>query len=340
MIKKISFFQLSASLTQLKDKSCPHALLVGNDPYLIELSLQQLKQIKRKQSVDSFFEQVDQEITAQTDWQTLLNAFYSTGLFETEKLFILRFNQATINALVQKNLTQLVQKAMTSSSCTLIFIFNQNSKSIEQAACFQKLTPLWLIPCSIFDAGQLKQWLSQKLTQLNLNVEQAVIERLLYYYEGNLYALDQLLTQMALLYPNRTLLTFAELETLLEDVAQFSPYHWIDAILAQQPKRAIHVLQQLQKEEIEPLILVRVYQKELLQWIDLKKASSRLDLNTLFNEYKIWQNRRPLLTHFLSSTSLALLYERLFELKKIEIDLKTYQTNDIWLDLARLTLSH
>lgn len=336
MIKKVPFLQLTSNLGQLKKSSCPHALLVGNDPYLIELSLQQLKQTKKSLNQDPFLEQFEIELNAQTDWQAIFNSFYTDGLFESQKLFIFRFNSANINATLQKNLTQLVQQV--SSNCTVIFIFTQSSKMIEQYAFFKALTPLWLISCSVFDAVQLKQWLTQKLIQLKLTMEQSAIDRLLYYYEGNLYALSQLLEQIALLYPNQSELTLSQLESLLNDEAQFTPFHWIDAILARQPKRAIHVLQQLKKEDFEPLILIRIYQKELLQWTDLKKRSLRFDLNTLFNEFKIWQSRRGLLTTYLNSIQLINLYDLVSELAQIEIGLKTSQEKDIWLKLAQFTL--
>lgn len=336
MIKKVFFLQLQASLKQLKEPSFPNCILMGNDPYLIELSCQQLKEKKHSISHNNLVDLIDIDINAQTDWDFLFESIYSSGLFDNDKLFILRFNSATINASLQSNLEKLIQAR--SQTASFIFVFPQYSKTIESQSVFKSLSPLWLIPCSVFDAVQLKQWLNQKGIALNLKLDQEVIERLIYNYEGNLYALDQLMQQLSILYPNQKTVSLNEVESLLNDVALFTPYHWIDAILTFKTKRAIHVLQQLQKEEIQPLILLRVYQKELLQWIDLKKGSLRFDLNTLFNEFKIWQNRRAILTHYIHSISLETLYDLLRKLKQIEIELKTNSNPLIWEQFTQLTL--
>jgi DNA polymerase III delta subunit len=60
----------------------------------------------------------------------------------------------------------------------------------------------------------------------------------------------------------------------VNDAAHFTPYHWVDALLAGKSKRVLHVLQQLRLEGCEPAILLRTLQRELLLLVTLKRQSA------------------------------------------------------------------
>ncbi len=51
-------------------------------------------------------------------------------------------------------------------------------------------------------------------------------------------------------------------------------------------------LEQLQQEDIEPVILLRSIQRDLMLLITLKRQSATTALKTLFDQHKVWQNRR------------------------------------------------
>ncbi|VEC76088.1 DNA polymerase III subunit delta [Raoultella ornithinolytica] len=56
------------------------------------------------------------------------------------------------------------------------------------------------------------------------------------------------------------------------DAAHFTPYHWVDALLAGKSKRVLHILQQLRLEGSEPAILLRTLQRELLLLVNLNAS--------------------------------------------------------------------
>ena len=89
----------------------------------------------------------------------------------------------------------------------------------------------------------------------------------------------------------------------MNDAAHFTPFHWLDALLAGKSKARTHILQQLQQEDVEPVILLRTLQRELLLLLTLQRRMASAPLRTLFDQHKVWQNRRPLVTRALQRLS-------------------------------------
>ena len=73
--------------------------------------------------------------------------------------------------------------------------------------------------------------LAARAKQHQLQLDDAASQLLCYCYEGNLLALAQALERLALLWPDGKL-TLPRVEQAVNDAAHFTPYHWVDALLA------------------------------------------------------------------------------------------------------------
>ena len=124
----------------------------------------------------------------------------------------------------------------------------------------------------------------------------------------------------------------------MNDAAHFTPFHWLDALLAGKSKRAWHILQQMQQEDVEPVILLRTLQRELLQLLNLQRRMATVPLRTLFDQYKVWQNRRNLVTQALQRLSGTQLRQAVHLLAQIEITLKQDYGQSVWSELETLSM--
>ncbi len=141
--------------------------------------------------------------------------------------------------------------------------------------------------------------LGRRAREMKLELDDAANQLLCYCYEGNLLALAQALERLSLLWPDGKL-TLPRVEQAVNDAAHFTPFHWVDALLAGKSKRALHILQQLRQEDSEPVILLRTLQRELLLLTAAASAShGAAPLRTLFDKHRVWQNRRALTTEAL-----------------------------------------
>ncbi|MDF7671374.1 DNA polymerase III subunit delta [Orbaceae bacterium ESL0721] len=303
----------------------PYYLIVGSDPYLRNFTQNELLTNFKQNSFDDKQTFV---IDNQLEWQTVYDSCQSMSLFSNKTLIILDFADNALNTTVATKLNTLT--TLLNADIALIIILTKISKSQEGAVWFKALVDkLVVVNCTTPDTNLLPQWIKNYLSQNEIKIEAEAIGLLCYFYEGNLLALTQLLEQLKLRYPNQ-LITYQQIEKNINDSTVFSPFHWIDAMLTNKIKRAIHILQQLKVDGVEPLILLRTVQRELILIINLKKASVKQPIKLLFDNYKIWQNRRAIYTNYLNRVTIDDLYTSLAKLTNIEIGLKTDYTLLIW----------
>lgn len=116
----------------------------------------------------------------------------------------------------------------------------------------------------------------------------------------------------------------------MNDAAHFSPYHWVDAILGGKSRRALHILQQLQKEAAEPVILLRTLQREVMTLLRLQQDQGAQPLRQLMDQHRIWQNRRPLFSAALERLDKSRLHQSIRLLTAIELMIKQDFGSDVW----------
>ena len=324
---KISADQITTKL------GSPYYLIIGNDPYLQHYAQTQLKTSFKQLG---FNEQLTFNIDNQTDWSTIFDSCQEMNLFSDNTLIFLDFGENSINANVTTKLNTLSE--MLTAEIVLIISLNKITKTNENAQWYKTLSDkLVVVSCNTPDEVQLPKWLSNHLQQKQMQIEPEAIELLCYYYEGNLLALTQIVEQLKLLFPNQTI-TYDQVESNINDSAIFTPYHWIDAMVSHKTKRATHIMQQLKMNEFEPLILLRVIQRELILLINLKKGLSNKSFKQIFDEYKIWQNKRSMYTSYLNRFDIKDLFNTLKRLTEIEISFKNDNQLQIWDALSALTM--
>ncbi|GAM78731.1 DNA polymerase III delta subunit [Vibrio ishigakensis] len=150
--------------------------------------------------------------------------------------------------------------------------------------------------------------------------------------------LNQSLEKLKLLYPDGQL-TLVRIESALSRHNHFNAFHWIDAMLAGKAKRSQRILKQLSAEGVEGVILLRTLQKELNTLMTYQKELQSKSLQQVFDQYRVWNNKRPLYTAALNRHSMQSLYQIWSELAEIEIIAKTDYDTPVWPRLTQVTLS-
>lgn len=308
-------------------------LLSGNDPLLLLESQDHIKQAAQQQQ---FTEHYSITLDAQTDWQAIFSICQAMSLFSSRQTLLLVLPENGPNASISEQLTILA--TLLHQDILLILRSPRLSKAQENSSWFKALSPNGVqVSCQTPELAQLPRWVAQRAKLMSLSLEEAAIQLLCYCYEGNLLALSQALERLSLLYPEGKL-TLPRIESVVNDAAYFTPFHWLDALLAGKSKRSWHILQQLQQEDIEPVILLRTLQRELLLLLNLQRKMPSTPLRTLFDQQKVWQNRRDLLTQALQRLSSQQLQQAVVLLTQIEVSLKQNYGHSIWPALETLSM--
>ncbi|OTQ58175.1 DNA polymerase III subunit delta [Gilliamella sp. A7] len=311
----------------------PYYLILGSDPYLQHYAQTKLRKAFKQAQYD---EQLSFTINSQTDWSVMYDSCQAMNLFSNKTLLCIDIAEGVLNVSVAAKLNTLCE--MLTPDIGLIISMVKITKTQENASWYKALSDqLVVVNCSTPEAAQLPQWIKSYLQQMQIAIESPAIELLSYYYEGNLLALTQLIEQLNLLYPNQTI-SYEQVESNINDSAIFTPFHWIDAMLSNKAKRATHILQQLKMNDFEPLILMRIVQRELILLINLKLALVEKSHRQVFDEYRVWQNRRTMYSSYLNRFDIKALFAVLATLAEIEISLKHNNDLPIWDALLSLTM--
>lgn len=318
---------------QLSDGLRAVYLLTGNDPLLLQESQDAIRHVAQQQGFD---EHHTAQIDASTDWQMLFALCQELSLFAKRQTLLLLLPDNGPNAAINAQLETLV--SLLHSDILLLIRGNKLTKAQENAAWLAHIADRCVqISCQTPEHNHLPRWLSQRAKQLDLTLDDAASQLLCYCYEGNLLALAQALERLSLIWPDGKL-TLPRVEQAVNDAAHFTPFHWVDALLAGKSKRALHILRQLHLEACEPIILVRTLQRELLLLLHLKREMPGTPLRNLFDRQRVWQNRRPLLTEALNRLTLPQLHQAVHVLTRTELVLKQDYGQPVWDELEEISL--
>lgn len=308
-------------------------LLLGNDPLLLEESQ---SAIRAAAVTQGFTEHHRVTLDTSTDWPALFSVCQAMSLFASRQTLTLILPENGPNAAISEQLARLV--SLLHDDLLLIVRGNKLTKAQQSAGWMTALAHCAVqVSCQTPEYSQLPRWLAARASQYNMQLDNAASQLLCYCYEGNLLALAQALERLSLLWPDGKL-TLPRVEQAVNDAAHFTPYHWVDAVLAGKSKRALHILQQLRLEGIEPTILLRTIQRELLLLVNLQRQSAHTPLRTLFDKQRIWQNRRPLLSEALTRLGADALRQAVTLLAHTEVALKQDYGTQVWSELEDLSL--
>lgn len=308
-------------------------LLIGNDPLLQQESQDAIRQAA---CARGFTEHHSVTIDNSTDWPALFSLSQARSLFASRQTLTLILPENGQTTVINEQLMTLT--ALLHDDLLLIIRANKLTRAQENAAWFTALTGRAVqVNCQTPEQARLPRWVLARARQNNLQPDDAACELLCYCYEGNLLALAQALERLSLLWPDGRL-TLPRVEQAVNDAAHFTPFHWLEALLAGKSKRALHILRQLRLEGSEPMILLRALQRELLLLVNLKRHPAGTPPRALFDKYRVWQSRRAIIMQALHRLSLAQLYQAVHLLARTERSFRQDYAESVWDGLETLSL--
>lgn len=326
---------------QLPKGLSPFYLLTGTDQLLLNESKDQIVLEARNQGFD---EKTEITVGNDTKWDEIFEMAQSMGLFFNRQIIILNLPE-NLTAAIAKQLDTLCQ--LSHSDLLLILCLPKFQKAVEKQAWFTKIEPqLVQINCQTPEISKLPNWLSNRAKSMALQIEPEAAQLLCYSYEGNLLALKQILQLLQLRFTDSKI-SLARAKEVVEVSAQFTPFQWIDSLLEGKISRAVRILQHLRNEEVQPVILLRIIQKELFILLEITRSPQAAmpnqplytgNLRTEFDRLKIWQNRRNFYIQACQRLTYQKLYKLIQALAQLEKEVKQEFSDNIWVELERFSL--
>ncbi|WCE29037.1 DNA polymerase III subunit delta [Vibrio sp. SCSIO 43137] len=308
-------------------------LVFGNEPLLLQESRDAIIEVARS---NGFLEKQTFSVDNSLNWNEVFECCNTLSLFSSRQIIELEVPENGINAAASKSLLELSEQL--NPDILLLICGQKLTRQQENAKWFKSLNQsgIW-VSCLTPDIQRLPQFVQSRCRQLNLVPDREALQMLAQWHEGNLLALKQSLDKLALLYPDGQL-TLLRVEQALSRHNHYTPFQWMDALLAGKAHRAQRILNQLEQEGVEPVILIRTLQKELQLLITLKSESATVPAGQLFDKFRIWQNKRPLYNASLQRLSVSSLKQLIGQLGKAEILVKTQYDQSCWPLLSQISL--
>lgn len=319
----------------------PFYVLSGADLMLVGEAKDSIIAFARQQEFD---EKTEITVAPDTKWENLFEQAQSGGLFFSRQIFILDLPEST-TATQQKQLNELL--ALSHPELLFILHLPKFSKAMEKQAWFTQIEAnSTIINCQTPDINKMPTWLNHRAKAMNLQLDNEAIGLLCYSYEGNLLALKQALQWLQLQYSNKKI-GITQAKEIVEQSAQFTPFQWVDALLLGKIARAVRILRQLENEDVQAVVLLRILQKELMILLEITRSPQTIhssqplylgNLRQEFDRLKIWQNKRPIYQNAAQRLNYQKLFQIIQSLAEIEKKVKQTFSNDIWNDLEKLSL--
>ncbi|WNW13299.1 DNA polymerase III subunit delta [Pseudomonas sp. DTU_2021_1001937_2_SI_NGA_ILE_001] len=322
----------------LQGPLAPVYVVSGDDPLLCQEAADAIRAAARQQGFDE-----RQVFSADNnfDWGTLLQAGASLSLFAERRLLELRLPSGKPG---DKGAAALIEYCSRPAEDTLLLVSlpkldgsAQKTKwgkaLIEGAQC--QFIQIWPV-----DAGQLPQWIRQRLSQAGLAATQDAVELIAARVEGNLLAAAQEIEKLKLM-AEEGQITVETVQAAVADSARFDVFGLTDAVLNGDAAHALRMLEGLRGEGVETPVILWALTRELRSLATMAlQYSQGMPLDKVFSSARppVWDKRKPLMSKALQRLSAKRWSQLLLEAQRIDEQIKGQAPGSAWSSLARLAV--
>lgn len=254
-------------LTRSIGKALPAITWIsGDEPLLV---LEAADAVRAKARALGFTERAILEIGAHFDTSLLLEQTQSLSLFSDRKLV-----DARLAGKPTKDLGEALQRSASAlgEDCRILVTSGRLERATLNTAWFGALAQsVLLLELQKVDRDRLPEWLAQRLTRQGQRGSKAVLALIADRTEGNLLAAHQELQRLALLLPPGDL-DAAQVERIVLDSARYEIFGMIDAALAGETARALHMIDSLRAEDAALPLLVWALADCLRRFLKIRQA--------------------------------------------------------------------
>jgi DNA polymerase-3 subunit delta len=324
--------------------------LHGDEPLLQQEALDAIRACARAQG---FSERSSHTVSgAHFDWSAVLAAGGSMSLFADKQIIEIRIPSGKPGKDGSVALQQLAQAAQGNEEVLTVVLLPRLDKATKTGAWFAALESFGItLEVQPVERSALPQWIAQRLAGVGLKVEpgESGLRSLQFFadrVEGNLLAAHQEIQKLALLFPadmQGGVLTFAQVESAVGNVARYDVFKLSEAVLAGQPERVQRMLDGLQAEGEAEVLVHYTLAEDIRALKRVKDAMGQgRPLPMALCENRIWGNKERLFERVLPRLSAAALADLLQSAHLVDGIVKGLKQPDWpasgWQSLHRLAL--
>ena len=271
------------------------------------------------------------------DWDALSQARDSLSLFAERRLVELRLPTGKPGEAGAKVLRDYA--ARPPGDDVLLVISGKIDKDAQRGKWFTALEQAGVVvqvwPLTV---AQLPAWIERRMRAKGLQPSSEAVALLAERVEGNLLACAQEIEKLLLLHGTGAV-DGAAVSAAVTDSARYSVYDLVDRALAGEGAAVTRVLHGLQGEGEEPVVVLWALAREIRSLAIMADAvQGGAGMEQVFNENRIWQNRKILVSGALKRSSPRSLRLLLRQAGRADRVIKGAAPGNVWDELLQLVL--
>ena len=293
--------------------------------------------------ISAWYDQNDRDVDKKVfpindspDWCLLEQEANSYSLFSNTVLIDVRYDKKTLEAAGKNFIEQYLQN---SNSRCLIIIRAPNIP-LKQVQSFANHQAIHVIQCISPNGASIKQWMVTRLQKITSQYDKQIPAMIYQYTEGNLFAAAQVLDKLALLVEPDEALTLAEVESQLNNQTAYPLFDLADSCLNGDMAKALQLLRQACNSKTEPTLILWLLAQEIRILMQLSDSTTQTQsFMDKARQLKIWSQRIMLYQKAIKRYNTTTLVLLLTFCKKLDLQIKTSQNQQIWQSFELIALS-
>ena len=314
----------------------PLYVIHGEEDLLRVEALDVLRQAARQQGYLN--REVYSADSASFDWQELLHAAGSMGLFADLKLLEIHIPGGKPGKAGGDALQELAGRLPEDTA--VVLMLPKLERAQMQAKWFAALAKHGVaLEAKAVSGAALPQWIQGRLKQAGLEIEADALSLFAERVEGNLLAAKQEIDKLALLHPRGHLLDMADAEAAVANVARFDVFQLAGAWMSGDAARTARLLEGLEADGEEPVMLLWALAEDIRILIRLTAALKQgQSVQSVRNSLRLWGDKQTLAPMAVRRISIARLLAALQDCAKIDCMIKGAEVGNAWAEFKHLTL--
>ncbi len=272
------------------------------------------------------------------DWDSILQAGSNLSLFSDRRIIELRMSSPKPGKEGGKVLQDYAAQA--SNDNLLIISSDKADRTVQNNKWFKSLEKIGVImQVWPVNPAQLAGWIQNRFQQHDKRISMDAARLIAQRVEGNLLAARQEIEKLCLLVTSDDI-DVDDVISAVADSSRFDVFSMIESAYLGKPDRTLMMLYGLRKEGVEPLALFGAIMWEFRRTCTMaweKHSGSSLD--SIFNAYRIWDQKKPALNAVLQRHTCSKLLQLLYYCAQIDKKMKSADKEQAWDQLTILLLA-
>lgn len=321
---------------QLQQPLLPLYFLNGDEPLLIQESLQTLREVARQQG---FTTRESYHIEGRFNWQDVLMSANSLSLFADRKLIELHFKNGKFAEADGKAINDIL--GFTNPDLLIVITMPRLESGVNKSKLYKQIDAVggtvtfWPI-----ERHQLPQWIQTRLQRYQLNASPDAIQFLADNTEGNLLAAQQDIEKLYLLADAQQVIDLETMAQIISNSSRYTVFNYVDRCLAGDAAAALRTLQGLRNEGNDATLILWGISRELRLLYRLDNAAQRgTPISQALRSEYVPPMRQRLVQQAAERLSTTVLHRLLEKARIIDNCIKGLKNDSPWLHFEQLTIT-